>query len=590
MAIRSPWLLILTPLCLLTACESPLINSPSTSLQQRVITEAQQWADQQPDYYANFGTSIPENTLNSTTSSSVTPLPQNLDLGPALDDQPESLIPLSLSQALQNTLQHNVDNQIARLTPRLAESEVIIEQSEFDWTAFASGTFGETDQPQAATALGGTIIGVSRSESTDANVSAGIRKRIQLGGTIELSTGLDYANDSSAGLELSPDPSWTSNFSFSLSQPLLRDAGIQVTRARIDIAQNASQREIFAVQDQVANSIAQTETAYWQLFSAYHQLAIQQELLEETNTTFEKLQTREDLDVNPVQLAQAEREVHLRQAAVIQAQQVLRSASDQLKLVMNTPDLPLLAEALIQPTDFPDELPLETDLRDAVAIAIAERPAMKQLLLDIEDASIQLDVAENQLQPRLDLVTQVRHFGFDDEAGKGIGDLADNDTLDYSVGLSYEQPLENRGSRAGYLRSRIGTQIQELRYTKASQELALGVKSAIRNVHTNYQLWKISQQERRAAYDHLAAIKEREEIDQDRAQAASFLLDLKLRAQERLADAEAREIIALANYNIAITQYQFTLGTLLQQRGVTLDQHTPAPSENPTLTTEENTP
>jgi outer membrane protein TolC len=45
-------------------------------------------------------------------------------------------------------------------------------------------------------------------------------------------------------------------------------------------------------------------------------------------------------------------------------------------------------------------------------------------------------------------------------------------------------------------------------------------------------------------------------------------LDLKLRRQEALANAETREIQAVVDYNVAISAYYQAMGTLLERNGI----------------------
>ena len=71
------------------------------------------------------------------------------------------------------------------------------------------------------------------------------------------------------------------------------------------------------------------------------------------------------------------------------------------------------------------------------------------------------------------------------------------------------------------------------------------------------------------AHDNLRAIQAQE--DAGVALTPEFLLDLKLSAQQRLADAETQEVQALSDYMIAISESYRVMGTLLDQAGISVE-------------------
>ncbi|MEE9405312.1 MAG: hypothetical protein V3V20_10485, partial [Algisphaera sp.] len=101
---------------------------------------------------------------------------------------------------------------------------------------------------------------------------------------------------------------------------------------------------------------------------------------------------------------------------------------------------------------------------------------------------------------------------------------------------------------------------------REAQTVVLEVKNALRAVLTNYQLVGATRAARWAAADSLRAINVQEELGV--ALTDEFLLDLKLNAQERLADAEFSEADAQSNYMSSIAELYRTTGTLADRYGV----------------------
>jgi len=585
--------MLLASLLLLGACESPLGPRDSDDLRRLVVASAEArladdesapLADAAPPNASDVAPAYPPEIVRQLDdiSDPRKHADHQPDLGDPLDASMEPPVAMSLSQALVAAAQFNLQLELARVIPRIRSQQVVEEDAAFDWISFADASTGHIDRPNPASALNGVPVGSDATVEDNAAFEVGLRKRLrELGGTLEVSTGADYANDSSPGLELAPDPSWTANLAFVIEQPLLQDFGAAVTGARVRLARNARDRDVFAVRERLLQITRDTETAYWELVFSHYALAIREGLLEITRQTRDEIRSRRDVDANPVQLAQAESEVRARQAEVIEAQAAVRQASDQLKRLINSSELPLEREAVVRPTDFPDEMPTSQSLRVALREAIERRPELAQILLELDDAQIRRTVADNRLLPELDLTGEVRHYALDDGFGRTYGRFGE-DFFEYRIALQFEQPIGNRGAKAGYQRARLGEQAQRIRYQDTVQSIVLSVKNAMRTMQSSYRVLRISRAGRRAAADNLRALQEREKTGQQLT--PEFLLDLKLRTQQRLAQAQIQEVRAVVNYNIARARFFEAIGILHEQRGLSVEAEKDAPTDSNEVT------
>ncbi len=488
--------------------------------------------------------------------------------GEGLDGTEPQHVRMTLQQAIMTALRHNLSTEVARIAPQIRDTQITEARGQFDPVAFSEANVGQTDRPQAASALGGVPVEADAIVRDTASVQAGVRSRLYTGGELAISSRVDWIDDKSPGTAFLPDPASTASVGLELTQPLLRDFGEEVNTAQIVLANNAKRRDVLGLEQRLLQLVAETEAAYWELVFARHRLAIQQDLLDETRKTRDELDKRRDVDVNPVQLAQAEREVRANEIALVQARVGLRDASDQLKRLLDSPDLPLMTETLVEPSDFPEELPNGWKLYDAVAVSIQRRPELGQVLIDLEDVGVQRKVADNQRLPRLDLTGQVRTFGLDQTVGESYGDI-DDDVIDYLVGLRFERPLNNRAADAVYQRTRLTALAQRVNYRDTARGVILSVKQSMRAMTSAYEVVGIARAARRAAAENLRALREREQMGE--SLTPEFLLDLKLRTQQRLADAELQEMRALVNYNIARVRFYQAIGTLLDERGIAFE-------------------
>ncbi|MEZ6209651.1 MAG: TolC family protein [Phycisphaerales bacterium] len=245
--------------------------------------------------------------------------------------------------------------------------------------------------------------------------------------------------------------------------------------------------------------------------------------------------------------------------------QRLRNASDELKSIINDPELTTGGEALLVPADAPVDEPITFSLLDALTAAIDNRPELQRALLNIQDASIRRQVADSLRLPLLDLTAQARFQGLNEDLGEAYEDITEAQFVDLLAGIRFEQPIGNRAGEAQYRQRQLELMQASVDYRAAVQRIVLEVKRALRQVETNYKLIEQSRTARLAATENVRTLQVLERTTQ--ALSPDFL-DLKFRRQESLANAELEEAQALVNYQIALAELVAATGTALERNGI----------------------
>ena len=482
----------------------------------------------------------------------------------------DTVIELSLQRAVALAVRYNLDLQSARLTPAIAETQITQAEADFDAVIFANVDWSVLDDP--AVGDNGTLAGLTSDQQRNLlDLNAGIRKRLITGGQVQLETTASRVDEDPTLADTVPY--YDTDVLLSVSQPLLRGFGQQVATAQIRLAQNARQAAVQELRSNLIELVDSVEEAYWNLLFSRQQLLIQAQLLERTIEERNRIEARRDFDATQIRLTEANSFVELRRADVIRARQQWRLASDQLKRLLNAPSLPLADEALVLPTDNPIDQPLSFSLMDAVTTALRERPELRTALLDIADTGIRQSVADNNILPLLDLSAGVRLNGVSgDDVPDSYGELAEADYIDYLLSFDFELPVGNRAAEGLLAQRTLERRQAVLEYQRSAQDVVLDVKNALRNIITQYELIGAARAARRAAADNLRGINVQQEAGVELT--PEFLLDLKLSAQQRLADAETQEIQALTDYMVAISELFRVQGTLLERNGILFDTDT----------------
>jgi outer membrane protein TolC len=490
------------------------------------------------------------------------------DLGPDLLGKMDAeSVQMTLQRAIQFAVEHNLEVQQARIVPGISEAQLVAAEAAFDPVFFANfdWQYLDTPRPQITPGLSAAF-GSNQSETT--KLETGIRKPLPSGAEIRAVTTFNrnYANPSFFG---SPGNSQftydDANILLGITQPLLRNFGSDITRSNISLARNARGQSVQDLRKALLTAAADTEEAYWNLVFSRQRLLIQMRLLGLTVDDYEKLHAREQHDVSGVRLTEAASFVEIRRGEVIRARQEVRQASDALKRLINSPDLPLAGETMITPSDVPADLPIKYSLLDAVTTALRQRPELQRAILEIDDASIRMQVADNARLPVLNLSGAIRYNGVGNSIPHAYETVTDGNFIDYLVGAQFEMPLGNRAAEAGFTQRKLERQAITMNYQRAAQDVLLDVKNALRQLNTAYELIGTSRAARLSASDNLRAIEAQEE---GAALTPEFLLDLKLTTQQRVADTETQEYKALTDYNTAVAKLYQAMGTLLQRNNI----------------------
>lgn len=480
--------------------------------------------------------------------------------------QGEAVINLTLQEAIARAMRNSLAIKVEAYNPAIREAQIIEAEAVLDPVLFGRSEYTNTDPVQTQLFQSTNVVNWQN--------QVGIRKLLSSGGTAQIATGATY-NDTQ-GTSLLTNPSWTGNVNLSLTQPLLRGFGTDVTQANIYLAQRDRRLSLATFRRQVITTIAEVEQAYYTLMSARVSLNIQERLLADTQVSLNRIQAREGIDADKAAISQARAALAARNAELVRARKDVRDASDRLKTLLNDPELDINGNALINPIDKPAGEPIAFNAAQEIETALRQRTELQEARLQIERADIVINAAKNDLLPKFDITMSVSANGYDDRLDSALsGTINGNKYVDYAFGGRIEVPIGNREAEARYRRRNLERRQALTQLVRIAQQIVLDVKLQLRDVLTSYQEIQARESARVAAGEELDALIRKEEI----VNLTPEFIRLKLDAQSRLASAELQAVNALISYNLAITRLEQSKGTLLEYNRVAIDKP-PVPVEN----------
>lgn len=490
---------------------------------------------------------------------------EDLPLGADLLGQAQSVVGISLEQAIRLAVENNLELRFARLEPIISEMQTIQAEAAFDWIFFTSLQYTEIDQQIQDRATSGVNLSAEFNQNQETAWTLGVRRQLPTGAELQLQQIYTYGDSDQGNFILSPNPSHTLNFALQFDQPLLRGFGRDVGLAQVRLNRNAERDSIAELRGELISTVLETERAYWQLAQAYRDLLILRRLQERGEEVFDRVYQRRLIDAAPPQIFSALSRVEDRKGNVIAAQNVLRRRSDQLKRLLNDPSLPMSGEALLIPLDGPADEAVSYSVLDAYTTALQNRPEIDRAILSIDSATIRRQVAENNTLPQLDLRTQVRLNALEDDIRNAYDTALEARFIDLVVGLFFEQPIGNRGAEALARQRLVEREQAMISLRNTVQGIALEIRSQLDNMVTNYRLIEQRRIARLAAAETLRALI----VQNETIQGFSIeRLEVELNRQEGLAQAERAEVEALVNYQISIAELNAATGTNLERNGI----------------------
>jgi outer membrane protein len=380
---------------------------------------------------------------------------------------------------------------------------------------------------------------------------------LRTGGTVTLSTPLINKKTSRRGGQFD-SKQYQSALRFSISQPLLRNAGRDVAEASIRIAGYKQQAATLNTRLQIIRIIAMVDKAYWKLYESWGQLDVRRQQYEyaQQNLQMVKIRVAEGLTAR-VEISRSEIGVADRLEALIIAETSLKLANRQLQFLMNDIADVTSLDAIYLPSTPPNLVKYDINRQKLLKDAQEGRIELLTQELKLAADLTKIDYLENQTLPLFSIDYQ---YGTLSNTFNNLGDsyqhVLDGDFNDWSVGFKFELPISNEANKAKLARA-VQQRGQRLT-TKTLQTLTVKreIYDAVDQVEQNWQrILAARQQVLIAGINYEAELKQFNEGLRTMTEVLETLT--------RLGEAQIKEIKAIGDYQVALVDTAYATGTLL---------------------------
>ena len=477
-------------------------------------------------------------------------------------------LPLSLHELAVETMRYSQQVEALRVLPEIRRTQVVQADANFDAIAFLDTRWFDRDEPVGNFLATGGNPRLLEDTLTD---EFGVRRRSRLGTQLEVAQRLGYQDSNSTFF--TPNDQAQTRFAISVTQPLLRGAGRAVNESIVVLAMQdvriASDEFAEGLQDQ----LLRVAEPYWELYLQRSIVLQQGRNLQRAHAILSELQHREAIDALRSQVERARAKVATREAGWLRAQAGVRNAEAQLKALVNSPNLTAAPDLELLPMDVPHDARRNIPLSAARQLALTQRPEIDNQLTQIRAASVQLNVACNEIMPSRALVleTYVNGLQGQRQLAKSFGDQFSKGAPSYSVGLVFEIPLGNRRAKARLRQRQLELQQLYSRLNATIAELGAEVEVALREVEVAYAELASRRTSLEATASEVEYLYQRWRRLPGHDQSASLFLEDLLDAEDRLVAEEQRVAAAQTRLAVAQVELKRALGELVVRNPDSLD-------------------
>lgn len=485
--------------------------------------------------------------------------------GPAKTATPaERRETISLPDAAVRALQSNLDISISRQTKESRIFDITVEQAKFDPTLSVNGQYNRQVSPLNRPVFGGTggnLTDIQTFDQRNSSVTVDATQNLITGGNVDLNYSPARTNvNQNLATGFLFNPAYTGGLALTLTQPLLRNAGIDINKTFIKVAQNNADVEQHVFRDRVLTVLATVEQTYWELVFANENMKVAQAALKAAEELLATNRAKAKAGVmSIVDVLQAEAAVASRVEQVLVAEKSIRDQEDQLRRLLNPGEEDLRQDVRLTPTDAPAVVLEPLSLQEAIDTAIEQRPEIVQAKKNLESGELNKQFARNQLLPTLSLQGTMGMAGLGKDYGDSVSKNLSGDFYNFGAGLVLSYPLGNRSAVSTYNKRQLEFKNAEASLASVRQQIIVGVREAVRRVQTDFKRIETTRSARIMAEKQLQAEQERLKVG---LSTTRFVLDF----QRDLATAQGNELRSVVDYNKS-------LSNLARHKATTLDRY-----------------
>lgn len=446
---------------------------------------------------------------------------------------------LTASQVIDLTFKQSPQALSIDLVPKRTHYEIMTARSQYDTTV--QTTFSHNIDKNEQTS---PVFGTSNQTT---NFDLTVSQTTPLGTIFE--TGFLNLRTKSNSIFFTNPELYDSRLSFTATQPLLRNSFGHITRQKVNLAKKQYRTSLFDAEGRKLDLVHQNLLLYWDWFLQHELLYLQKEAVFLARRILTVNLKKLNLGlIERVDLYGFQANLNVVENDLLITEENIARLADKLKATLNLP-----LETTITPAY--QSLPGKVKrLNTVLANVLAGNPALKSLQEDLKTHDIVISIQRNARLPQLDLIGSLQLNGIDPNYGQAVEDIGGYHP-NWTVGLNFQFPLQNREARAEYQKLLLIKKQKLLNYQDVENQIMALAKESYKRFQTTAKRLKV-------AKDTIYNQQRKWEAELVRYNQGRSAPDMVIRFQNDYVNAKALYLQAQVAHQVAKTDLLYVQGKL----------------------------
>lgn len=456
----------------------------------------------------------------------------------------EDTIDLTIPKIIEIALNNNFKLKGERISPLIHYEAIGIAEAVVDPVLTSTGTYSRQTVEDSP---------LDR-ESSEMSLEGGIGKKFYTGTNVSIN--LSISNDSVKN-STSNDNGKSILTTLVITQPLLKNKGVQVNRRDVIVAENSYEISKLVFKQAVIDTVTETMKRYWQLYSSIENLKVHKKSLQLAKQFLSEVEERVSIgNAAPLESLHAKAEVASREEAVIAADNRRMNSQDELLSYIYGGQIPIGDTRCLQEPVFEDIQISEQELFEK---ALMYRTDYLIAQYQISSAQTNMIYMKNQMLPQVDLIGTI---------GYNISDSDDQsqsiNTHDYYAGtlsLTVKYPWGLKKDSANYRSALLTLKQNQVRLEDIQANIRLQIRTIMRTIESCRKRYQAACVSKQLAEEKL--IVENEKYQNGLSTGYNVLL-----YQRDFIDAMVSVVNATIEYQLSVIELNRATGSTLEKNNI----------------------
>lgn len=459
-------------------------------------------------------------------------------------------VAVAVEDAIRLAVENNLDLQVQTFSPAIAEAGIRGARGIYDTRLTALLDHRGKD---AQVAPGSATADRQRFFDFD----AGVQRLVPTGGTASVSVNNAwFADNQGTSFSRYANP----QLSFSFTQPVLQGWGREVTERGITLAQDSADVSLADWRQKAESTASAASGRFYDLYKARENLETRRASLAVARRIHEENEARVKAGVlASFQLLDSELGVLSRETDLLASERARREAADGLGVFLQRKEpgeiVPVVGSVAER---------IDTTEEAAIAVALRKRPEVVRARVGVHSGEFSEKVSRNLALPSLSLAGTVGVTGLGKSYGEGFEDMASGKYPNWSVALNFSFPIGNSSALAELEANRLKAGQARVTLRSVEESVALEVRTALRALETRYRQIEVARKGVAVAGVRFESYEKRQKLG---LATTKDLLD----AESQLVAAKEGLVGALADYQVAVTEFYRSTGELLDRHNLAVE-------------------